>query len=225
MIYGHGFNIIHMPKTGGTWLRRVCERLPRGCKIVSEMYPHHLPARKLTDAEAALPTYVLVRNPWDWYVSLYGHWHGNIVNKRHEFRHPVNRLSEYWRGVHERFGGTFERAMRPYLGREAPRDPHTGHRFQSMTDTFQKFVARDDGVDLRVRKFEDGPRRIFTEILQEHCPQLITPEVTRLIETHQQENVSGRRRDFRSYYTPKLRELVAELDAELIEEYGYQFEA
>lgn len=224
MIYGEGFNIIHMPKTGGTWLRRACERLPRGSKIVRDIDPLHRPAQVLSQERARLPTYVLVRSPWDWYVSLYGHWHGNVSKSRHEFRHPYKQLTPYWRGVHDRFKGDFRSAMLPFLRGAAPADPHTGKPSESMSDVFSKLTSRP-GLDLRVRKYEDGPRNILRDIIREHCPKEYTQDVERLLTTHQQENVSQRRRDYKTYYTPELQELVSRLDAELIEEHGYRFGA
>jgi hypothetical protein len=223
VIYGKNFNIIHMPKTGGTWIRRVCDRLPRDSRAVRKVYPHHMPASGLTPAEAKLPTYVLVRNPWDWYVSLYGHWHGNIVRKRHEFRLPYKRLRPEWQDVYDRFSGTFEEAMRPFAECKIPRDPHTGNHYESMSDIFSKFTEREEEYDLRVLRFEDSPRQGFLRILRETCPEEITPSVSRLVDTHQRENASDRGH-YSQYYRKKgLKELVEQLDAPLIEKFGYSF--
>ena len=222
MIFGERFNLIHMPKTGGTWARRVSEKLPPG--IVRKIHPRHLPASGLTDAEAKKPTYVFVRNPWDWYVSLYGHWHGNVVNKRHEFVLPYAKLSPYWQGAHDRFGGTFERAMRPFAKGQAPIDPHTGHRFGSMTEKFEGLTARP-GLDVRILRYEDGPLEGYLRILRETGPAQLTPQVERILRTHQKENVSQRSRRLGDYYTPELENLVARLDDGIIRRFGYRYVA
>jgi hypothetical protein len=225
VIYGVGFNIVHMPKTGGTWLRTVCDRLPRQSKhkIVVRQHPNHRTVQALTEEEATLPTYIFVRNPWDWYVSLYGHWHGHIVHRRHEFRLAPKKLSPQWLRVHERFKGSFEQSMRPYSEGSPALDPQTGHVFESMSDIFSKFATRE-GLDLRVLRFEKGVSDAFQGILEEHCPEELTPEVLRLLSTHQRENASQRTK-YQDYYTPKLRELVARLDEGLIRDHAYAFDA
>jgi hypothetical protein len=59
------FVFVHTPKTGGWFIKRVCQE--------------HLDCR-LEDTHATydrapdLPIFSVVRNPWDWYVSWF-HWH------------------------------------------------------------------------------------------------------------------------------------------------------
>ncbi len=219
MIYGHRFNIAHMPKTGGTWLRRVCERLPKG--IIREIYPNHRSCGELTEAEAELPTYVFVRNPWDWYVSRYSHWHGNITKKRHEFRLPVENLLPRWQAVWSQYKGSFEESMKD-VG--LPRvDPHTKHDVRSFSDSFLSFSRMPEGAQAKVLLFEHGLGEGLLQILKESHPESITPTVERLLSEHQRENVSERSRDYASYYTPPLRDKVASLDARIIAEHGYTF--
>jgi hypothetical protein len=66
------FVYLHMPKTGGGTIRSVLnEVLPKGY-VRNGPRPHVHPGwRRIPDEARALPVFVHVRNPWDWYVSWY----------------------------------------------------------------------------------------------------------------------------------------------------------
>lgn len=216
MIYGQHFNIVHMPKTGGTWLRRVCEKLPEG--YIDRIYPHHLGFSALTTEEAFKPTYIFVRNPWDWYVSIYGHKHGNIVHRRHEFAPPFEELDPFHQQEYRRFHGTFEDSL---LFCEPPVQHGIHPDTRSVSTLFENYSVRLDGRELRVLRFEDGVRSGLSQILRETYGE-VPPDVEDLIQTHVPENVSERQ-PYASYYTSRLRDLVGARDAALIERFGYSF--
>ncbi len=212
MIYGEGFNIIHMPKTGGTWLRRVCAQLPPG--YIREIYPHHMPYSALEGPATEKLTYVFVRNPFDWYLSLYGHKHGHIKNKKHEFRLPFEKLDAHHQQDYKRFSGTFSESMMS-LAKVCPAS-------EWMSEVFQAFVTRDDGLKPVVLRYEDGVRAGLLKILETHIPN-VTDEVRRVLRDHQDENVSIRPRDYRTEYSHPLRTLVELRDADILREYQYEF--
>lgn len=216
MIYGRNFNIVHMPKTAGTWLRRVCEKLPEG--YIDRIYPHHLGFSELTPEEAAKRTYIFVRNPWDWYVSIYGHKHGNVIHRRHEFAPPFEQLDPFHQQEYRRFSGTFEDSL---LFIQTSIEHAIHPNMSRMSALFDRFSVRADAERIRVLRFEDDPRVGLRQILAAAHGR-IPADVEQLISTHGPENVSERR-PYASYYTSRLRDLVGAWDAPLIERFGYSF--
>lgn len=221
MIYGEGFNIIHMPKTGGTWLRRVCERLPSS--LIREIYPHHMTYSALEGEAAEKPTYVFVRNPFDWYLSLYGHKHGNVVHKRHEFCIPYDKLNLYNQHDYRRFSGSFSESMLHLAKSKSIQPAHEIHPATGwMSNVFREFTFREDGKKPIILKYEDGVRDGLRQILERHSSG-VTDEVRRVLRDHQDENVSERPRNYRSEYSHSLRALVELRDSDILREYNYEF--
>ena len=62
------FALIHIPKTGGTFLS---EAIKRTCEVLHEDL--HCPYSEIPRDYRPLPAVAFVRNPWDWYVSWWTH--------------------------------------------------------------------------------------------------------------------------------------------------------
>lgn len=68
MIIGKNFIFLHVPKTGGTWMIRAFA----AANIPTQQFQQnstHYPLGYLPKKHENLPAYLLVRNPWEWYVS------------------------------------------------------------------------------------------------------------------------------------------------------------
>ena len=65
------FVFYHVPKTGGTWLRK---RLHREYDCVPHDY-WHLGQSRLPREHWYKPAFSVIRNPWDWHVSWFHFWH------------------------------------------------------------------------------------------------------------------------------------------------------
>lgn len=74
MLITKDFIFLHIPKTGGVSLRTAIRRFwPRGY-VVFDSEPtlgRHASWVSVPSRFKGLPTFALVRNPWDWYVSWY----------------------------------------------------------------------------------------------------------------------------------------------------------
>ena len=65
------FILIHVPRTGGQFIRKVTfEQLP-GDWFIRNALDAHTPWELVADDFAELPMFAVIRNPWDWYVSWY----------------------------------------------------------------------------------------------------------------------------------------------------------
>jgi hypothetical protein len=62
------FVLIHVPKTGGTFLN---DLIKEHCDVLHDQM--HGPYSELPDEYRDLPALGFVRNPWDWYVSWFEH--------------------------------------------------------------------------------------------------------------------------------------------------------
>lgn len=219
MIYGRYFNLIHVPKTAGTWMRHVCSRsLPRD--LIIGVHPDHLPFSEVLDHVTKRPTFAFVRNPWDWYVSVYGHWHTNIIHRRHEFVIPYESLDPFYKRIHDRFSGGFAKSLMtltPWVKAEE-------NRPSAWTLTGKlRYMTEREGASVEILRFEDDPVEQFIEILSSTSPRPLPADIPGKIRATAPKNVSERVRDYREYYTPALRRLVQERESEIIERYGYEF--
>lgn len=213
MIYGSDFNLIHFPKTGGTWIRRVCE------KLGIPSHPRHLPYSRIPEDRVGFPTYCLVRNPWDWYVSLWGHRNRNVRLRQHEFQLPYHQLDAFHQKVYDRFSGDFEQSMRVMSGWE-PWEEEMGVPLRWMSDRFFFLTEPPKGApEVQVFRYEDTSPE---ELLQMLLPD--SDAIRHQLLSMPKQNVGDRDRDFRIYYTPELFSLVKEHDRELIQRFNYQFD-
>src|ERR671925_190022 len=68
------FVFLHVPKTGGAFIRGVCEdHLPEGSIVELDKWEPHGSYDEIPSEFDQLPRLSFARNPWDWYVSWYHH--------------------------------------------------------------------------------------------------------------------------------------------------------
>lgn len=197
MIFGKDFNFIHIMKTGGTWAQRACEQVP-GRILWKEV---HRPYDTLSPEDAAKPTYALIRNPWDWHVSMYHYMHVK-AQKNPQMYAPHRKL----------YLQKFEDVIRS----EDPAKYHMARHIESMS-------TRPDGLESSIRwsRFEEGVLLAFLRMLEETGGPLTEQEL-RHVSGVARVNASEHK-PYREYYTPELREIVRETEAPIIEKWGYVF--
>ena len=86
MILTKSFNYIHIMKTGGTWMLRALEQVPHNFVVQKT---GHDPYSSIGPTRAAMPTYAVIRNPWDWYVSMYKYLQDVMKGTRQDFAKPL----------------------------------------------------------------------------------------------------------------------------------------
>jgi len=197
------FAFVHVPKTGGMWVKSV---IPPEWEV--ERLRTHERRANIPERYAHLPVLAFVRNPWDWYVSLYSH-----------------RLHREWGPRHQVLfsnGTSFEAFLRTAL--TSDRFPMTGARriadegIDYYTVVFGNLTRPQKGVWFgRFERLRDDFLRFL-----ETSGAPVGEELRAKVLEAPPENTSEHRA-YRSYYTDELRELVAERSRTMIEQFGYSF--
>jgi len=198
MICGHKFNFIHIMKTGGTWLSRAVDHTPQRISWKSP----HVPYSELKEEEATHPTYALVRNPWDWHVSMY-HFMQEKLRR-------TNQLSEEHKAFYRQ---PFDKLLTA---------PQTPTRYE-LHSHIKHMTERSDRrhQEIRWSKFEAGVLPFAIRMMEETGGQL-HPQALHKISSMHKINTSEHTH-YRDYYTPALRDLVGEMERDVIERFGYEF--
>ncbi|MGI9202477.1 MAG: tetratricopeptide repeat protein [Woeseiaceae bacterium] len=237
MIVTERFVFIHLHKTGGQSLNDVIKR----CIVDHNVVGYHYPRAQIPPASTALPVVGIVRNPWDWYVSWYAfnkrpNIHNQLFNVvsnggQLNFRSTITNL------INLGSNQPASQAHREDLVHMLP-DSLEGNRGAGLTkDTMRNFSNDERGYcswlfdrmlgdpsdeQVYVGRFENL-QDDFLQIME----QLAVPELESL---RAELDESGRRNASRHshyshYYDGELRDLVAEKDRALIENFDYQFES
>lgn len=200
MLLSRHFVFVHLLKSGGTFVKRILfDHAPAdwGCEEVGG----HPSVHEIPESHRHLPRFGFVRNPWDWYVSCYHYF-------RSVDRAPLfDQISDNGR---RSFAETFRVAMDTEPFRSARVGPLTWFARQTY----------GEGDSLELLRFE----HLREELLQAlgGIGLQVPEELERAILAHPPVNATERA-PYREYYDPELRDRVAQLDAGLIERFGYRF--
>lgn len=234
MIANKHFVFLHLHKTGGQFVNRLLLQYVPDAQRVGYHLPRHEAPPQLRD----LPALVFVRNPWDWYVSWYA------FNASNPLRNPIFRavsnsgLLDFRQTIGNLLllGDDGHAGMRRRIAAELPETrennfgsgitravmaaysaPEAGYLTWLMS-----YMCAIDGsfAGLHVGKME----RLRTDLLRllKECASPPSVELATAVASAPAVNALPRR-DYRSYYEPGLRDLIAERDRGIIETYGYRF--
>ena len=213
MIVCKQFVFVHMPKTGGTWLREVFKKYRHPLWHLKEREGH------LTSAEAPPGRLVLgiVRNPWDWYVSWYFFRVREFRERTGLFgRNPAREWGKLLTGWHEHLS-TPDAQTRDGFQRALP-GLMDGTLADSYTETHERFFGDDRPTHLA--RFETLGADV-TDFLKAHrIPNKLNLRTA--LRTFPRKNTS-RHGPYRDYYDDGARDLVVKADRAIIERYGYEF--
>ena len=237
MIVTDHFVYIHVSRTGGTFLNKlILEQVP-GARMIQ--YHGHL--RDLPGEFSGLPVIGFVRNPWDWYVSMYCDYKRKqqyvfqIISDRGVlgFQETVSRFL--------RLGDNSQRSKRllDLLAKAAPirinaRAPARRHLPGLRSEHFANYPENTGYYSwLFQLMFEsETPHRILIgrfENLREEALRLfeqtgtpITKSISDYLKGARPLNPSPRPKSFVGGYPPKLEQLVAEKDKYLVDRFGYR---
>jgi hypothetical protein len=198
---------IHVPKTGGTWIRTALEgvQLHFSTRII---YPGH---HKASTAPPRPFYFAFVRNPWAWYVSHYyfNRWHWE--NRTGSFSLPESQWCDDQLRRVQMVQGSFH----DYLKRVDPGSTYCqrslGARIVNLCDVPNvHFYRQEDLPGALFQAFEDAGHGeihpVRRERIRQHPHQMVTPHPP-----------------YQECYTPAERDFVAELERDIIESHGYKF--
>ena len=238
MIVTNHFVYIHTSRSAGTFLNKlILEHVPG-----ARMLQYHGLLRDLPDAYSHLPIIGFVRNPWDWYVSMY-------FDYKRKQQYVFQIISE---GGTLEFEPTIARFLR--LGDGSVQSKRLLEQIVSVApDVINAQTPRGLGNSgLLARHFANFPdnlgyyswlvrlmyqsRRAHNvhfgrfENLREEALRLftvtgtpITEEIASYLRESRAQNSSRRPKDFTGGYSAELRQLVAEKDQSMLHRFGYDF--
>ena len=228
MIVCDDFIFLHLHKSGGTFINQLMLR----CLPNARMLGYHLPYAPLPEAHHARPVLGVVRNPWAYYVS-WVHFQSTQAQPNALYRicSDDGRLG---------FADTIHNlvTLESETGRlQALMDAVPAHFVSHGLNLTKSCVASLGGSGLGFYSFLYT--RMFTgaaDLTLIHVenlrPELRTflgkrlsvpnPAADRFITAAPMLNTSAHG-PHRGYYPPALRDLVAQMDASIVERHGYRF--
>ena len=238
MIVTDHFVYIHTSRTAGTFLNKlILENVPG-----AQMLQYHGHLRDLLQEYSHLPVIGFVRNPWDWYVSMFFDYRSK---KQYVYQILSNGGSLGFADTVSRFLRLGDRSAQSQrllakLQEAAPavidaRTPPRRRKPGLRAEHFANFPEDQGYYSWLFRlMFESGkPDRIHIgrfENLREEALRLfeetgtpISTGISKYLEDAQSLNESKRPIYYAEGYTPELRQLVAEKDKYLVDRYDYEF--
>ena len=226
MLVTQKFVFIHLHKSGGTFINDTLIHC-----VPHTIVGYHLPYQYVPDEFTHLPVLGTVRNPWDFYVSLY-HFQGlskkpnmvfgafseegtlSIEDTIFNMANPTDAHFDY---LHSRAPDEFINA-----GVNLTKD--CVERLRALEGGWftRMYTRLYEGAEpnLKIIKMENL-RKELLEYLRSHDYQ-ITGKIEEHILKSDKKNVS-KRDGYASYYSDDLRAAIATSDGGLIDQYGYTF--
>jgi hypothetical protein len=206
MILCNKFVFLHLPKTGGSFVRELLtQHAPEAWEI--SLHDNHPTVRDIPASHADLPIFGLVRNPFDWYVS----WYHYLKQHRNDpfFEHVSQQGSlDFTSTIRAAFevdiGGMFQF---PCEFSSSPFGCYMNYIFGNELDRLMLGKMENLRADLK---------RIFSAF------NALTETLEQRIDSFPVVNASDHL-PYRSYYDDPLRELILSRDEAVLERFDYSF--
>jgi hypothetical protein len=220
MLITEHFVFVHMPKTGGAFVRELCRR--HLSPIVEfELHPTY---SQVPPEFAELPALSFIRNPWDWYVSVYHYTHEQVARGEYQGRGVV------WKEILSRpFEDAVTRActLRELSPESGPSGPFW-YRIMKERDcdyyTAMHLLMTAESDRVEIGRYENL-RTDLLAFMDRHKVPIDNGfrEAVLTSEPIYPPWGSPKRAPYQSHYDETLRDLVAS-SCPLVDRYGYSFE-
>ncbi len=217
MVMTRHFILIHVPRTGGQFIRKVCfEHLP-ATWFIRNALDAHTPYDVIADDFAQLPMFAVARNPWDWYVS----WYHYLTQTD-----AADRTGPMWTSAFDSGRSDFKSTVTAACSGRGFTNPRTEPIMRELdcdhlSAVYMRIAGR--GVDagrVQVGRFE-SLQLDFLAFLERH--QVPTGRAFERTVMAEPPFGSSKRGRYQDYYDDELRDLVAEKARRLIAAHGYEF--
>jgi hypothetical protein len=210
------FVFLHVPRTGGSFIKATCLRnLPSEWFVPTSAH-RHAPYSQVPSECKDLPMITFVRNPWDWYVSWY-HWTTQIAVER--------RGGAMWKSAFDSGRASFGEAVaRACTGRDFENrvtKPVMQERGVDHYTAIFDVIARQ-GLDegrVEIGRYENLADDLLGFLDRHDVP--IPPSFADAIHGSDRES-SSVHLHYRDHYDSDLRQLV-QASCPLVREFGYSF--
>ena len=199
MILTKDFVFIHLPKTGGTFVRRTLEQFAPA-SWDAEYFEGHPTVEDIPPSHQGLPVIGMIRNPWSFYVS----WYSFLCEKVEDY--------EYFNVVSGGGKLSFQETMRNILESEPVKSSGWGG-FTYLVD----FTYREKLRSVRYVRFEDL-REQFVAALDEVS---VVPDALRQALLASPVINASKHKSAASYYDEELVGLIRDRDRPAFEMFGY----
>lgn len=222
MYVGHRFVFVHLPKTGGEFLRGVLAKHFPG-DVVETGIAKHGSVVDLPEELRELPKFASVRNPWDWHVSWYHYLMGS--GRRPAHRERVRATQKMFVRISHDLSADFGTTIRNfYLPDPVPADVggawravldqdidlQTWHLHRQVADDATVVIGRQESLGEDFLAFLDSIGLPVTGDLREDLLSSDRPNRSKHARYHE-------------YYDEELAEEIRRRAAEVIERFGYSF--
>ena len=238
MIVTKHFVYIHTSRSAGTFLNNlILKQVPD-----AQMLQYHGHLNDLPEQFAQLPVIGFVRNPWDWYVSMFADYRRKqqyvyqIISERGALGFEVS-VSRFLK-----LGDNSDQSkmLLDRLVKMAPRAINAGNptrrqlpglrseHFANYPENqgyyswlFQLMYQTERAHDIHIGRFENLREDALRLLEQTGTP--ITNGITAYLKEAKAMNSSPRPKSFVEGYGPELEQLIAEKEKVLIDRFGYEF--
>lgn len=211
------FVFIHFPRAGGTFIREMlAKHIPDEWEVT--LNPGHATVYEIPAEYSAVPRFGLIRNPWDWYVSVYSWWRVMSVRDPTAFRgHILEKVA----------AASADSDFRTLIGNLLRIPQLEKDNIGPMTWVYMNMYGltpatlEEDPENLTIKKFE-GIRENVIEMLTS-----IGAPVSQALKDsirHEPPMNGFERSSYHDYYDDELRTLVAHREPAILRKYGYSYD-
>jgi hypothetical protein len=223
---------LHTPKTGGMWMKYVLE------PVTVQSIEHHI----LQEMPSHTNVFSFVRNPWDWYVSIYLF----LIDGSEKFKKTYPIKPPLIQALPDQTFTSFVSAL-TRSDKEFKKKAYHVYKILKQIkpagETYLHQAIDPEGV-LLSRWMEDSSsyykiicdayvkpafRVGMYEHLRHHLKEMLTicnddtDEVVKRLLFSDRINVTTNKQDYRQYYNDETERLVAMTSKDIIDQYGYKF--
>ena len=238
MIVTNHFVYIHTSRTAGTFLNKLIHENVPGARMLQ--YHGHL--GDLPGQFSHLPVIGFVRNPWDWYVSMFFDYRRKqqyvykIITEGSPlgFEATVSRFLKLGDNSVQsnRLLGQLVKAAPTIISAQTPgRRRHPGLKSEHFANysedqgyyswLFRLMYESKNSHRIHIGRFENLREEALRLLTITGTP--ITDAISAYLERSEALNSSPRPKEFVGGYPPELEQLVADKEKYLIDQFGYDF--